>query len=457
MKPVRSLECLVLCGWIPVATHAQWDLIASGVSDSLTAVTYDHGRFLTVGGNGAVLTSNNDGISFSTTGNYVPHFYHGGFNHIAFFDSLNGVGSVTLAGDALQRTLDGGATWTSWDLGLAAEPWVQPLNDSDAVLFLAGPGLTFGTDGRFLIEQDFELYANIDSICNEIYTPGSCMEDVVGLDTLIVTGGWGWVRLSGDRCASFDTASFHYAYYVYLCDHVAGDTVAYVDFNRVLHMSHDGGLHWQQPQEVVDMGSLFIDMGFDMLNSSYGLVVGEAGGIWSTDDAGLSWTSTTPVTSQWLRDVHFIDALNAYAVGDGGTILHSVDGGSSWQVEISGTTADLKAIASSPTTVIVVGDEGTILRRDLSVGLGSTATGPSTPMVWPNPFTDELTVDLTRHTGPSPVRFELLDALGRTVLIHRFDGGRRATVSTSDLSPGHYACRWVFADGSAARAALVRQ
>lgn len=447
----------MFCGCIPSAVYAQWNMIPSGVPDSLTAVVYDHDRFLTVGGSGAVLSSGDDGLSFTTTGSYTPHFYHGGFNHLAFFDSLNGVGSVTLAGDALQRTLDGGATWQSWPFGTAAYPWVQPLNDSDAVLFLAGPGLSFGTDGRFLIEQDFALYADIDSICNEIYTPGSCMEQVVGLDTLIITGGWGWVRLSGDRCASFDTASFHYAYYLYLADHVAADTVAYFDFNRVLHMSHDGGLHWQQPQEVTGMGSLYLDMGFDMLNADRGLVVGEAGVIRLTEDAGQNWGGTTAVTGEWLRDVQFVDAITAFAVGDGGTILRSIDGGFSWQAEISGTTADLKAIAFSGTTVIVVGDDGTILRRALSVTTSDPSGTQASLKAWPNPFTDELFVRPSPASRAVPQWIELIDALGRRVLTERVRIADRTVLRTEQLASGQYLCRVVLSDGSFTHARLIRE
>ena len=455
MKIAHALPGLLLCALQPIFLHAQWSLIPCEVPDSLTAVVYDHGRFLTTGGDGAVLSSNDDGLSFSASGTYTPHFYYGGFNHLAFFDSLNGVGSVTLAGDALQRTEDGGATWASWTLGPGAQPWVQPINDSDAVLFLAGPGLTFGTDGRFLIEQDFEIYANIDSICNEIYTPGSCTEWIVDEDTLIQTGSWGWTRSSSDRCSTFDTASFNYGFYVYVSEHIAGDTLAYIDFNRTLRISHDGGMHWQPPQDVANIASPFFDIDFDMLNARTGIVVGADGGIWHTDDAGTSWLPITPLTDQWLRDVHFVDALRVFAVGDGGTILRSIDGGFTWQTENSGTTADLKSIASSPGTVVVVGDNATILRRDMSVGSATTSGGSTLAHAWPNPFRNEVTIEFNERP-PSPTFIILADALGRTVLIHPSSGGERVVIPTDQLPAGLYVCRWTMPDGTIGELPLVR-
>jgi photosystem II stability/assembly factor-like uncharacterized protein len=53
-----------------------------------------------------------------------------------------------------------------------------------------------------------------------------------------------------------------------------------------------------------------------------------------------------------------------WAVGDGGTILHSSDG-TTWNAQTSGTTNDLTSVAAvAANDVFAVGDKGTILHYD---------------------------------------------------------------------------------------------
>ena len=50
-----------------------------------------------------------------------------------------------------------------------------------------------------------------------------------------------------------------------------------------------------------------------------------------------------------LYCVSFADALHGWAVGDGGTILATTDGGATWEPQSSGTTDALFAASPSPT------------------------------------------------------------------------------------------------------------
>ena len=63
-----------------------------------------------------------------------------------------------------------------------------------------------------------------------------------------------------------------------------------------------------------------------------------------------------------LAGVAFTDATHGWAVGDGGTILATTDGGATWSAQSSGTTVDLGAVAFTDATHgWAVGDGGTIL------------------------------------------------------------------------------------------------
>ena len=51
------------------------------------------------------------------------------------------------------------------------------------------------------------------------------------------------------------------------------------------------------------------------------------GAILRTDDGGVHWQAQASHTSRRLNDVFFVDALRGWAVGEGGTIVHTARGG----------------------------------------------------------------------------------------------------------------------------------
>jgi len=70
------------------------------------------------------------------------------------------------------------------------------------------------------------------------------------------------------------------------------------------------------------------------------VAVGERGHILYSDDNGASWTQAQVPTRQVLTAVRFVDAQNGWAVGYDKLILHSADGGESWDVQHSNPQSD---------------------------------------------------------------------------------------------------------------------
>src|SRR5262249_36885838 len=54
--------------------------------------------------------------------------------------------------------------------------------------------------------------------------------------------------------------------------------------------------------------------------------------------------SSPPLSSVNLHGVHFISTDQGWAVGDNGTILHTNDGGRSWDLQSSGRSSELHSI-----------------------------------------------------------------------------------------------------------------
>jgi len=91
---------------------------------------------------------------------------------------------------------------------------------------------------------------------------------------------------------------------------------------------------------------------------------GESG--WHRVDPGFTdenapravrWSNTTAL----LYSIWGSDGSQLWAVGEGGTILHTADGGKTWETQRSGTLQPLNAIFGIGTELWAVGDNGTIV------------------------------------------------------------------------------------------------
>lgn len=83
-----------------------------------------------------------------------------------------------------------------------------------------------------------------------------------------------------------------------------------------------------------------------------------------TSSFAQTWTrQTTPVAdSIYFNSIKFVDANNGWAVGSWGTVLHTTNGGSTWQVQFTGITATLFDIdAGDASNAFIVGANGVYL------------------------------------------------------------------------------------------------
>src|SRR5581483_2458290 len=90
--------------------------------------------------------------------------------------------------------------------------------------------------------------------------------------------------------------------------------------------------------------------------------VGYAGSILHTADGGRTWQrQASGEDQQNLYSASFADAKVGWAVGSYGTILHTDDGGDTWTHQQSGTTANLTSVSfSGPQSGWAVGVDGTV-------------------------------------------------------------------------------------------------
>ena len=92
------------------------------------------------------------------------------------------------------------------------------------------------------------------------------------------------------------------------------------------------------------------------------VAVGNGGKIYRNTGAGITaaWTAETSGTTQDLYGVSYVNGIYV-AVGVGGTLLTSLDGGVTWKPQASNTPNNLHQVAFGAGTYVAVGDIGTIV------------------------------------------------------------------------------------------------
>jgi photosystem II stability/assembly factor-like uncharacterized protein/uncharacterized caspase-like protein len=89
------------------------------------------------------------------------------------------------------------------------------------------------------------------------------------------------------------------------------------------------------------------------------------GTILHTHDGGATWERQNSGTSTDLSSISFVTPQSGWAVGDSGTVLHTDDGGVTWKQQNSGTTYILYSVAfATPKSGWAVGQNGTIIHTD---------------------------------------------------------------------------------------------
>jgi len=91
--------------------------------------------------------------------------------------------------------------------------------------------------------------------------------------------------------------------------------------------------------------------------------------------------------TRW-RTFSFTDANNGTAVGDGGTVLRTTNGGNTWINQTSGTTNTLLGVSfTDANNGTAVGNSGTILEQPMEGTTGAAVSGTADDL-WGVSFTD---------------------------------------------------------------------
>ncbi|MBX6326040.1 MAG: hypothetical protein IRY93_08375, partial [Chthoniobacterales bacterium] len=271
----------------------------------------------------------------------------------------SGTGFVVGDGGTILKTTDAGATWAPLASGTSSALY-------DVYFFDSTGGVAVGEQGLILRTTDGgadwqSVISGVSDSLRSISFSGSagiCAGD--SQDILYSTdGGASWqIGQSGFFGGGFPGAQMLGA----TTGLVAGQNSI---FQALLGSTTDGGVTWNFQPFYFDgneggCNDLFFFDGTNGLVS--GTIFDGRGAIARTTDGGLTWSTT--LYDQAIEGLSFPTATSGFAAGAAGRILHSTDMGTTWSDQISGTAANLHdvAFASDALRGIAVGDGGVILR-----------------------------------------------------------------------------------------------
>jgi photosystem II stability/assembly factor-like uncharacterized protein len=326
------------------SSHAGWIYQSSGTSEHLRSVCFVNDLTgWVVGYSGKILKTTNGGTNWisqsSPTSNPLLSVF--------FINSLKGwaVGGL---GDII-ATGNGGTNWMLQSTGSTSA--------FNSVFFITE---SIGwTVGEFMV-----ILKTTNGGIN--WTPllsGSVpLNSVIFTDvnTGYIAGNSGYVMKSTNGGLNWTVQNSNVSYYLYSIHFPAsgasltGYTVGMGTPSPPILKSTDAGITWSI--QSVPLGDALTSVFFsDALNGWAG---GYMGTIMHTSNGGITWPYQTSGTGNSIRSVYFVNSMTGWAVGDLGTILKTGNGGVSSINTISNTIPEKYSLFQNypnpfnPTTII---------------------------------------------------------------------------------------------------------
>jgi photosystem II stability/assembly factor-like uncharacterized protein len=382
---------------------AQWEVLTSGVTESLNSVYFsDLGTGYAVGDNGTIL-----------------------------------------------NTTDGGATWNSQSSGTDQELIYICNPEANAVFVVAANGMILKTtdDGT---SRDVEISASdfnlrdaffIDEIT--IFGGGSYWDSVV-IVSATIGGTWNIQYSVITECPAVWLSSI--VFFDVNIGYATGGRAHANQTEGILLKTTDGGITWVVlAVETVPLNSVFFtgsDKGY--VAGGYCNELGCSGEILKTTDGGTTWIAQNiPPNTETLNSVCFPDANTGYLTGDNGIIFKTNDGGTIWSFQTSNSNQNLYSICfPDATTGYIVGDYGTILKTTnggFPVGTDEKQQ-MSSLKIYPNPAINHITIELS-ESGTNINGTYTIFGMSGLALIQQQVQDSRSEINVSSLPKGIYFVR----------------
>jgi photosystem II stability/assembly factor-like uncharacterized protein len=259
-------------------------------------------------------------------------------------------------GGAIYRSIDDGATWSVSSAGQGGKLWdITFSNKSNGIAVGANGTVVVTTNGGISWVNrslDNNNYRSVAMIGQTAYITGDD-NDGNGVVTATTDLGTTWQHLITFSNQTYPMLGVAMASLTDIC---------VVGWYGDIGITDYGFNNWSNVSIAATRASLF-SIAMPGFKDMY--VVCDSGLIFHSQDSGKVWIKQNSGVGAVLRHVAFLDAKTGIAVGDGGTVILTKDGGASWQnLSIPGNTFFGCAFEDA-THAIIVGSGGVIYKSKI--------------------------------------------------------------------------------------------
>ena len=329
---------------------ATWTPVASGTTAGLSGIAFSadgrYGYFVgNVAGSSWTIYRTAD---FGATWTAVSGLGNTGAVNLTGV-SVYGASDAVVIGTngAIRRTRDGGATWLN-----------QSQNNVGGVA-LRGVDLLDPDNARIVGDYGYvcytatggDMYADTDPWTSSTLYASSFVDASHGW----AVGANGTIMRTADAGGTWFQQAAGIVNWrdVYFRDRTHGWVVG--DSGKIMR-TVDAGTTWQS----VTSGTTQQLNGVWFVSANTGIAVGTNGTVVKTTDGGVTWQAKVSHTDVGLNGVWFADGSTGYAVGDAGHVEKTTDGGDTWSNSVSGGQDLLSVSGVDASLVWVAGNGGTV-------------------------------------------------------------------------------------------------
>jgi photosystem II stability/assembly factor-like uncharacterized protein len=406
MKKITTLIIFILLSF---TSSAQWVRESPPTNNTLYKVRLIS-PFIgwTVSDSGTILKTTDGGISWQTQSSGTTN----GLYSTSFTDANNG--TVVGKGGTILRTTNGGTSWQTQSSGTTNILMDVSFTDSNngTIVGYSGTILHTTNGGTSWLTQSSEATGNLYGVSfsdlNNGFVVGYGWNGTVngGIIMRTTNGGANWnAQTSGTtwslRGIAFIDSNTAIA--------VGGGGYGGNHQTNIILRTTNGGTTWILQFNLYDVAlGIFEDVSF--CDTKNGATVNERspGGIWRTTDGGITWESQSPPwpPNYQFLSISFSDANNGIAVGGGGTIFRTTNGG----------------------VTFIKNDNNAIQEFTLSQN-------------YPNPFNPSTIISYTLPSA-SKIKLILYNTLGQTIKVlengFKNAGSYSVNFNADDLPSGIY-------------------
>lgn len=278
--------------------------------------------------------------------------------HLKRIEALSTTSAVAVGfGGKVIHTTNGGSTWTPIAAGVSYDLYGLAGNASWLVAAGSG-GAIQSTDGGTTWTPLTGMPSS-SWLAVAVQGPGTVLLfGDTGELYRTTDGGTTWARIDTVWDNDYRSAT-----------QFGGTFVASGDGAQLLVSSNAGTSWTPSPEYLPNLYGMYAD------GRDEAWAVGSGGTIRHTTDGGATFTNQSSGTSATLVEMTGSGPLRLWAVGETGAIVSSNDGGASWTPRTSGVGVRLRAVeAADENTVWAAGSSGTILRSTNGGASWSAAT-----------------------------------------------------------------------------------